>query len=109
MSVKKKGKFSKEEKLNILKEAGTQSVRENVDKYDIYPPEEDVNVRALKYFFKAYVVDQDILEILKLKDFQALQTNATLTIAQFKAVITKYREVIPMYIKDYITLEQFAA
>jgi len=85
-------------------------LEEEFDKFiSIYPPEEDVNVRALKYFFKAYVVDQDIREILKLKDFQALQTNATLTIAQFKAVTTKYREVIPMYIKDYINLEQFAA
>ena len=85
-------------------------LEEEFDKFiSIYPPEEDVNVRALKYFFKAYVVDQDIREILKLKDFQALQTNATLTIAQFRAVTTKYREVIPMYIKDYINLEQFAA
>jgi len=85
-------------------------LEEEFDKFiSIYPPEEDVNVRALKYFFKAYVVDQDIREILKLKDFQALQTNATLSISQFKAVTEKYRAVIPMYIKDYINLEQFVA
>jgi type I restriction enzyme R subunit len=85
-------------------------LEEEFDKFiSIYPPDEDVNIRALKYFFKAYVVDQDIREILKLKDFQALQTNAVLTISQFRAVTTKYREVIPMYIKDYINLEQFAA
>ena len=85
-------------------------LEEEFDKFiSIYPPDEDVNVRALKYFFKAYVVDQDIREILKAKDFNALQTNATLTISQFKAVTIKYREVIPVYIKDYINLEQFAA
>ncbi len=86
-------------------------LEEEFDKFiSIYPPEEqDINVRALKYFFKAYIVDQDIRKIIETKDFQALQTNPTLTISQFKAVASKYREVIPVYIKDYIKLEQFAA
>jgi type I restriction enzyme, R subunit len=86
-------------------------LEEEFDKFiSIYPPdEEDVNVRALKYFFKAYIVDNEIRKIIETKDFHALQTNATLTISQFKEVSTKYREVIPMYIKDYINLEQFAA
>ncbi len=75
----------------------------------IYPPEEDVNIRALKYFFKAYIVDQDIRRIIEAKDFHALQTNPTLTISQFKEVAKKYREVIPVYIKDYINLDKFAA
>ncbi len=75
----------------------------------IYPPEEDVNIRALKYFFKAYIVDQDIRRIIESKDFHALQTNPTLTISQFKEVAEKYREVIPVYIKDYINLDKFAA
>ena len=85
-------------------------LEEEFDKFiSIYPPEEDVNVRALKYFFKAYIVDRDIRKIIQAKDFHALQTNATLSISQFIAVAAKYREVIPLYIKDYINLEQFAA
>ncbi len=85
-------------------------LEEEFDKFiSIYPPEEDVNVRALKYFFKAYIVDQDIRTILKAKDFHALQTNATLTISQFKKITPKYREVIPLYIKDYINLDLFVA
>ena len=87
-----------------------EMLEEEFDKFiSIYPPEEDVNIRALKYFFKAYIVDQDIRKIIEAKDFHALQTNATLTIAQFKEVTPKYRDVIPVYIKDYIKLEQFAA
>ncbi len=83
---------------------------EEFDKFiSIFPPEEDVNIRALQYFFKAYIVDQDIRKIIETKDFQALQTNPTLTISQFKEVAAKYREAIPVYIKDYIKLEQFAA
>ena len=85
-------------------------LEEEFDKFiSIYPPEEDVNLRALKYFFKAYIVDNEIRKIIESKDFHALQTNPTLTISQFKAVAAKYREVIPVYIKDYINLEKFAA
>lgn len=85
-------------------------LEEEFDKFiSIYPPNEDINVRALKYFFKAYIVDQDVREILQAKDFHALQTNATLPISLFKKVAPKYREVIPVYIKDYINLELFAA
>ena len=83
---------------------------EEFDKFiSIYPPEEDVNIRALKYFFKAYIVDNEIRKIIESKDFQSLQTNPTLTISQFKEVAVKYREVIPVYIKDYVKLELFAA
>jgi len=85
-------------------------LEEEFDKFvSIYPPEEDVNIRALKYFFKAYIVDQDIRKIIASKDFHALQTHPTLTIVQFKEVAPKYREVIPSYIKDYIQIDKFAA
>ncbi len=83
---------------------------EEFDKFiSIYPPEEDVNIRALKYFFKAYIVDTEIREIIKSKDYQALQTNPTLSSSQFIEVAAKYREVIPVYVKDYINIDNFAA
>ena len=83
---------------------------EEFDKFiSVYPLEEDVNITALKYFFKAYIVDGDVRKIIEAKDFQALQTNPTLTAAQFKEIKPKYREAVPVYIKDHIKLEQFAA
>lgn len=83
---------------------------EEFDKFiSIYPPGEDVNLRALKYFFKAYIVDQDIRSIIAAKDFHALQTHPTLTISQFRDVAPQYREVIPMYIRDYVNLDRFVA
>ncbi len=85
-------------------------LEEEFDKFiSIYPPGEDVNLRALKYFFKAYIVDGEIRKIIEAKDFHALQTHPTLTISQFKEVAARYREMIPVYIKDYINLEKFAA
>lgn len=83
---------------------------EEFDKFiSIYPPEEDVNLRVLKYFFKAYIVDEEIRKVIETKDFNALQTNAVLTVSRFKEVAPKYREVFPLYIKDYINHERFAA
>lgn len=85
-------------------------LEEEFDKFiSIYPPDEDVNLRALKYFFKAYVVDQDVRRIIQSKDFQALATHPTLTINQFKEVDANYRKVIPEYIRDYINVDKFAA
>jgi type I restriction enzyme R subunit len=87
-----------------------EMLEEEFEKFiSLYPPEEDVNMRALKYFFKAYIVDQDIRKILEAKDFHALQTNHTLTISQFKEVASEYRNIIPEYIRDYIKLDIFAA
>lgn len=85
-------------------------LEEEFDKFiSIYPPEEDVNVRALKYFFKAYIVDQDIRRIIATKDFHALNTHPTLTIEQFRSVSQKYRQTIPSYVNDYVKIDQFAA
>ena len=85
-------------------------LEEEFDKFiSIHPLEEDVNVRALKYFFKAYIVDQDVRRIVEAKEFQDLYTNPTLTIDQFKAVDQRYRNLIPEYIRDYINLDKFAA
>lgn len=85
-------------------------LEEEFDKFiSIYPPDVDVNLRALKYFFKAYIVDQNIRRIIEAKDFQSLETNPMLTTSQYKAVAARYRKAIPVYIKDYINLEKFAA
>jgi type I restriction enzyme R subunit len=85
-------------------------LEEEFDKFiSIYPPEEDVNIVALKYFFKAYVVDQDVRQIIEAKDFQSLQTHGTLTVAQFKDVAPKYRTIVPDYIRDYVNLRKFVA
>lgn len=85
-------------------------LEEEFDKFiSIYPPGEDVDIRALKYFFKAYVVDQDVRRIIESKDFSLLHTHPTLTVVQYKAVKEDYRNIIPDYINDYLNVEQFAA
>ena len=42
------------------------------------------------------------------EDFADLATNPVLSTKDFKAVPAKYRALLPDYIKDYVSLNQFA-
>ncbi len=44
-----------------------------------------------------------------MKHFTDLATNATFSTRDLKAVPEKYRTLIPEYIKDYVSLNQFVA
>jgi type I restriction enzyme R subunit len=62
---------------------------------------------AMKYFFKAYATDgrlRDIIEKGKLTD---LNVNPAFNMADFKAVPKEWRDRIPEYVKDYVSLNQF--
>ena len=66
-------------------------------------------IPAIKTYFKAYVTDGRIRHIIDEKDFADLATNPVFSTKDFKAVPAKYRTLIPEYIKDYVSLNQFAA
>jgi type I restriction enzyme R subunit len=72
-------------------------------------PQEANVIPALKQFFKAYVTDSQVREIIETHRFTALYTNSSFTVEDLKAVPVKYRKIIPDYIKDYVSLNQFVA
>ena len=72
-------------------------------------PQEANVIPALKQFFKAYVTDSQVREIIETHRFTALYTNSSFTVEDLKAVPPKYRKIIPDYIKDYVPLNQFVA
>jgi type I restriction enzyme R subunit len=72
-------------------------------------PEEAEAIPAIKTYFKAYVTDGAIRQIIDEKEFADLATNPVFSTKDFKAVPAKYRTLIPDYIKDYVPLNQFAA
>ena len=75
-----------------------------------YKPSEAKLIPALKQFFKAYATDSHVRAILDdPKRLTALYTTTSFTIADLKAVPPEYRKIIPEYIKDYVSLNQFAA
>jgi type I restriction enzyme R subunit len=74
---------------------------------DAKPQEAEV-VPAMKTFFKAYVTSDQVRHIIESKDFTDLATNPVFSTRDFRAVPKKYRTVIPEYVKDYVSLNQFA-
>jgi type I restriction enzyme, R subunit len=70
-------------------------------------PEEAVAIPAIKTFFKAYVTSDQIRHIIENKQFTDLATNAFFSTRDFKAVPQKYRALVPEYVKDYVSLNQF--
>jgi type I restriction enzyme R subunit len=75
-----------------------------------YKPSEARLIPALKQFFKAYATDSLVRAIIDdPKRLTSLYTTTSFTIADLKAVPPEYRKLIPEYIKDYVSLNQFAA
>ena len=72
-------------------------------------PEEAKAIPAIKNYFKAYVTNGRTRQIIESRHFTDLATNPVFSTSDFKAVPPKYRTLIPEYVKDYVSLNQFAA
>lgn len=75
----------------------------------IHPPDEQENITALRHFFKAYIVDQDVREIIKQKEFQRLASHPAMTMEEYRTITPANRERVPSYVDTYVPLDQFAA
>lgn len=72
-------------------------------------PEEAEAIPAIKTYFKAYATSDAIRHIIESGHLTDLATNPVFSTKDFRAVPAKYRTLIPDYIKDYVSLNQFAA
>ncbi len=72
-------------------------------------PEAAAAIPAIKNYFKAYVTSDQVRHIIESRHFADLATNPVFSSRDFKAVPPKYRALIPEYIKDYVSLNQFVA
>ena len=70
-------------------------------------PDEVKKIMSMKYFFKAYVTDYHVRDIIDTRQFTQLNTNPTFNMKDFKAVPMEWREKIPEYVKDYVSLNEF--
>ena len=73
-----------------------------------YKPEEAATIPAIKTYFKAYVTSDRVRDIIESKQFTELATNPVFSTRDFRAVPEKYRVLVPEYVKDYVSLNQFA-
>jgi len=70
-------------------------------------PSEKDDILAVKYFFKAYITDGQLREIIDNKQFSELNVNPSFTLKDFKSVPEQYRNLVPEYIKDYVPINKF--
>ncbi|SHN92458.1 hypothetical protein BHECKSOX_865 [Bathymodiolus heckerae thiotrophic gill symbiont] len=83
-------------------------LEEEFDKFIIdYKPDDAHAIIPMKYFFKAYITDNQVRDIIERKDYVDFNTNPTFTTEDFLAVPQDWRNTIPEYVKDYIPLNQF--
>jgi len=60
----------------------------------------------IQLFFKAYITDSEIRDIVEKREYNRLATNPKVTMADYKA-LNSWREIIPDYVKDYVHLNAF--
>jgi type I restriction enzyme R subunit len=71
-------------------------------------PEPPSAIPAIKTYFKAYVTSNRVRDIIDSMQFTDLATNPYFTTHDFRAVPQQYRTLVPEYVKDYVSLNQFA-
>ena len=82
-------------------------IEEEFDKFlSIYKPDNE-DLLAIKYFFMAYITDENVRDIINNKKFSELYVNPTFSMEDYKAVNEEWRLVVPEYVKDYVSLNQF--
>ncbi len=81
-------------------------LEEECEKFiSIYKPESKY-VPYIKNYLKAYVTDEKFRDIINNKHFAELNVYAGFTMSEFKA-LNGWRETVPEYIKDYVSINQF--
>jgi len=72
-------------------------------------PTDAAAIPAIKHFFKAYATSDTVRGIVESGHYQDFATNPFFNNLEFRAVPKQYRALIPNYIKDYVSLNQFAS
>jgi type I restriction enzyme R subunit len=73
----------------------------------IHKPGAD-HIRVIRQFFKAYVTDGGIRAIVDSREYGKLADNPKISLGDLK-VLGEWLDIIPEYVKDYVSLNQFAA
>ena len=72
-------------------------------------PDPSVPIPAIKNYFKAYIVNDQVRHIIETKQFTDLATNPVFPTRDLKAVPAPYIKLVPEYVKDYVSLNQFVS
>ena len=72
-----------------------------------YKPHEAESIAAIRAYFKAYLTSGRTRDIIENRRFTELATNSAFSSRDFRAVPEPYRRLVPEYVKDYVSLNQF--
>ena len=72
-----------------------------------YQPDE--SIPAIRNYFKAYVTNDQIRKIIEGKNYTELATNAFFSMNDFTSVPKSYRNLIPEYVREFVSLERFVS
>ena len=82
-----------------------EKLDEECDKFvSIYKPNPE-QVMYVRNFLKAYITDEGVREIVESKEYGQLATSPIRD--DFKALEPEWREQIPLYVKDYVSLNEY--
>lgn len=62
--------------------------------------------QAIKMFFKAYIVDEEVRDIIKRNQPADFYTCPSFDFSEYQR-LNGYKEIVPRYIKDYVSLNTF--
>jgi type I restriction enzyme R subunit len=71
-------------------------------------PEPPSAIPAIKTYFKAYVTSNRVRDIIDSGSSPIWRPTRIFTTHDFRAVPQPYRTLVPEYVKDYVSLNQFA-
>jgi len=89
-------------KDELLEDEFERFIDDNKDRF-----EEDVDIAAMRYYFKAYACDKQVRNIIDKKEYAELNVTSAFTMTDFKAVPNGWKQWIPDYIKNYVPLNRF--
>lgn len=81
-------------------------VDDEFDKFVSIHKPNDVDMAALKQYFKAYITDPDTRSIIDAEQFQDLYNNPAFSAGDYQSVDAAFRSQIPDYIKNYVLNSQ---
>ena len=73
----------------------------------IHKPD-SAHIQVIRQFFKAYVTDGGIRVIVDSREFGKLADNPKVSLDDIRA-LDQWRDIVSEYVKDYVSLNQFAA
>ena len=72
-----------------------------------HTPRRPASIPAVKNYFKAYAADGHVRHAIDQRRFASLATHASFSTGDLRQVPERFRDLVPQYIRDYISLNQF--